>query len=151
MRVLVLCAVAALTACGGGGSSAPVTSSPGPGLVVSWVSRSGASGGSGTQNDAIHLASPSSGVFVTASRGGVGLSFNLTADPTCTAVAVGSGSSNISVAFDPNAPPPVTIVPFGPGTWDVTWTIVSASKGTCTVTVTTFDGAKATLQVFSGL
>lgn len=150
MRALVLCVVAALTACGGGGSSAPVTP-PSPGLVVNWVSRSGPSGGSGTQGDAIHLASPSSGVFVTASRGGVTQSFNLTADPTCTAVYVGSGSSNVGVGFDPNSPPAVTVVPLGPGPWDVTWTIVSTSKGTCTVSVTTFDGAKATLQVFSGL
>ncbi len=150
VRAIVLGAVVALVACGGGGGSGPA-SAPAPGLVVRWVSSSGPSGGSGTQADAIHLASPPMGVRVTASRGGVAQTFNLAVDPSCTAVSVSTSVGTVAMVGDPNAPPPVTIVPGGPGLWDISWSIVSANKGTCNVTVTTTDGAKATLQVYSEL
>ena len=78
--------------------------------------------------------------------------FNLAIDRSCTAVYVATNSGPaVGVVSDPNAPTPVTIVPGGPGLWDVTWNVASAGKGTCNVTVTAFDGTKATLQVFSEL
>lgn len=153
LRALALCAVVPLAACGGGGGSAPAGASS-QALVVSWVIRSVASAGSGTQADAIHLGGPPQAAVVTASRGGAAQTFNLAVDPSCTAVYVATNSAptvTVGVVSDPNAPTPVTIVPGGPGPWDVTWNVVSVGKGTCNVVVTTSDGMKATLQVFSEL
>ena len=148
MRTLAICAVVTLTACGGGGGSAPVSANGG--LVVNWASQSGSTSGSGTQADPIHLAYPPLGVTVSAARRGVAQVFNLAADPNCSAVYVATNSPN-TVATPPGAGSAVAFGTIGSpvGPYDSSWVIVSSSKGACTVTLTTVEGLTATLQVYS--
>jgi hypothetical protein len=143
--------VVALTACGGGGGGAGAT--PNAGLVVNWASLSGAPAAAGTQADPIHLAYPPLGVSVSASRGGVAQQFNLAADSSCTAVYVATNSQTTSVIStappDPSSPAAVGVGAGSPGLYDVSWVIVSSSKGACTITLTTANGVTAKLQVYS--
>jgi len=152
-RRIALCAVMALGACGGGGSSSPTAVVPSSGLVLNWVSRSGSSGGAGTQADPIHLAAPPLSVTVTASRGGVAQQFNLSADISCTAVSLTTDSQAVTIGAGPA--PGSSAVVFGTapntGPWGLSWSIASFGKGVCSVTATALDGARATLQVYSEL
>jgi hypothetical protein len=119
---------------------------------VNWASLSGAPAAAGTQADPIHLAYPPLGVSVTASRGGVAQQFNLAADSSCTAVYVGTNSQTTVFATGPSDPSSAVAVGVGPGSpglYDVSWVIVSSSKGACTITLTTANGVTAKLQVYS--